>query len=29
MSDPALTCNDPADLPAGQVIAVSTVFIGG
>ena len=29
MGDPALTCNDPADLPAGQVVAVSTVFIGG
>jgi uncharacterized Zn-binding protein involved in type VI secretion len=27
--DPALTCNDPADLPAGQVIAVSTVLVGG
>lgn len=27
--DIALTCNDPADLPAGQVIAVSTVMIGG
>lgn len=29
MGDPALTCNDPADLPAGQVVAVSTVLIGG
>lgn len=29
MGDPALTCNDPADLPAGQVLAVSTVMIGG
>jgi uncharacterized Zn-binding protein involved in type VI secretion len=29
MGDPALTCNDPADLPNGQVIAVSTVLIGG
>lgn len=29
MGDPALTCNDPADLPSGQVIAVSSVFIGG
>lgn len=28
-ADPALTCNDPADLPAGQVIAVGTVMIGG
>jgi uncharacterized Zn-binding protein involved in type VI secretion len=27
--DIALTCNDPADVPIGQVIAVSTVFIGG
>jgi uncharacterized Zn-binding protein involved in type VI secretion len=26
--DSALTCNDPADLPAGTVIAVGTVFIG-
>lgn len=26
--DPALTCNDPADLPAGSVLAVGTVFIG-
>jgi uncharacterized Zn-binding protein involved in type VI secretion len=26
--DIALTCNDPADLPIGQVIAVGTVFIG-
>lgn len=26
--DTAMTCNDPADLPAGQVIAVGTVFIG-
>ena len=24
----ATTCNDPADLPAGQVIAVGTVMIG-
>jgi uncharacterized Zn-binding protein involved in type VI secretion len=27
-SDPALTCNDPADLPAGKIIAAGTVFIG-
>jgi uncharacterized Zn-binding protein involved in type VI secretion len=27
--DTAMTCNDPSDLPAGQVIAVSTVMIGG
>jgi len=26
--DMAMTCNDPADLPAGTVMAVSTVFIG-
>jgi uncharacterized Zn-binding protein involved in type VI secretion len=26
--DTAATCNDPADLPVGQVIAVGTVFIG-
>lgn len=26
--DIAVTCNDPADLPIGQVIAVGTVFIG-
>lgn len=26
--DTAMTCNDPADLPAGQVIAVGTVSIG-
>lgn len=29
MGDTALTCNDPADLPVGQVIAASTVMIGG
>ena len=28
-SDMAMTCNDPADLPVGKVIAVGTVFIGG
>jgi uncharacterized Zn-binding protein involved in type VI secretion len=27
--DTATTCNDPADLPAGTVIAVGTVTIGG
>lgn len=27
--DPATTCNDPADLPAGQVVAVSKVMVGG
>jgi uncharacterized Zn-binding protein involved in type VI secretion len=26
--DSAMTCNDPADRPAGKVMAVSTVFIG-
>lgn len=26
--DTALTCNDPVDLPAGTVVAVSTVLIG-
>ena len=26
--DPALTCNDPADLPVGSVLAAGTVFIG-
>lgn len=27
--DKALTCNDPADMPVGTVVAVSTVMIGG
>ncbi len=27
--DIATTCNDPADLPVGSIIAVGTVFIGG
>jgi uncharacterized Zn-binding protein involved in type VI secretion len=26
--DPALTCNDPADLPAGTVVAAGTVLVG-
>lgn len=26
--DTAQTCNDPADLPVGKVVATSTVFIG-
>jgi uncharacterized Zn-binding protein involved in type VI secretion len=26
--DMAMTCNDPADLPAGTVVAVGTVLIG-
>jgi len=29
MGDTALTCNDPADLPNGSVIAVGTVLVGG
>jgi uncharacterized Zn-binding protein involved in type VI secretion len=27
--DMAMTCNDPADLPAGTVVAAGTVLIGG
>jgi uncharacterized Zn-binding protein involved in type VI secretion len=27
--DMAMTCNDPSDMPVGQVIAVGTVMIGG
>jgi uncharacterized Zn-binding protein involved in type VI secretion len=27
--DKVMTCNDPADLPVGTVVAVSTVLIGG
>jgi uncharacterized Zn-binding protein involved in type VI secretion len=27
-SDPALTCNDPADAAVGQVVATGTVLIG-
>jgi uncharacterized Zn-binding protein involved in type VI secretion len=27
--DPALTCNDPNDLPAGSIVALCTVRIGG
>jgi uncharacterized Zn-binding protein involved in type VI secretion len=27
--DTAMTCNDPADMPIGKVIAVGTVNIGG
>jgi uncharacterized Zn-binding protein involved in type VI secretion len=26
--DPAMTCNDPVDLPVGTVVAVGTVLIG-
>ncbi len=29
MGDTATTCNDPADLPVGKVIASGTVFMGG
>jgi uncharacterized Zn-binding protein involved in type VI secretion len=28
MGDTAMTCNDPADMPAGSVIASGTVMIG-
>lgn len=27
--DTAMTCNDPADMPVGKVVAVGTVMIGG
>jgi uncharacterized Zn-binding protein involved in type VI secretion len=27
--DIAMTCNDPADAPLGQIVAVGTVMIGG
>jgi uncharacterized Zn-binding protein involved in type VI secretion len=27
--DTAMTCNDPADLPVGKVVAAGTVMIGG
>lgn len=27
--DTAMTCNDPADLPVGSVVAAGTVLIGG
>src|SRR5436309_2593583 len=27
--DTAVTCNDPADVPAGTVVAAATVLIGG
>jgi uncharacterized Zn-binding protein involved in type VI secretion len=29
LGDTAVTCNDPAPLPAGSVVAASTVLIGG
>lgn len=28
-ADSVKTCNDPTDVPAGQIIAVGTVMIGG
>lgn len=28
-ADITLTCNDPADLPVGQVVAAGTVMVGG
>jgi hypothetical protein len=28
MGDPVRTCNDPTELPVGQVIATTTVLIG-
>jgi uncharacterized Zn-binding protein involved in type VI secretion len=28
IGDPVMTCNDPADLPIGQIVGVSTVLIG-
>jgi uncharacterized Zn-binding protein involved in type VI secretion len=28
-SDPVMTCNDPADLPNGVIIAVGAVMVGG
>ena len=27
--DMAMTCNDPADLPLGSIVAASTVLVGG
>lgn len=29
LGDPAVTCNDPADAPNGQVVCASTVEVGG
>jgi uncharacterized Zn-binding protein involved in type VI secretion len=26
--DPVMTCNDPADLPAGSIVAAGTVLVG-
>jgi uncharacterized Zn-binding protein involved in type VI secretion len=28
LGDPVITCNDPADLPAGQIVAAGTVLVG-
>lgn len=28
LGDPVTTCNDPADLPVGQIVAAGTVLIG-
>jgi uncharacterized Zn-binding protein involved in type VI secretion len=28
VGDPVMTCNDPTDLPVGQIVAASTVLIG-
>jgi uncharacterized Zn-binding protein involved in type VI secretion len=28
VGDPVLTCNDPTELPVGQIVAASTVLIG-
>ena len=28
MADRVETCNDPADLPVGQIVAAGTVFVG-
>ena len=27
--DTCMTCNDPSDLPAGTIVAASTVMVGG
>ena len=29
MADSVKTCNDPADMPVGQIVAAGTVLIGG
>jgi uncharacterized Zn-binding protein involved in type VI secretion len=28
LGDPVITCNDPADVPVGQLIAAGTVLVG-